>query len=133
MELKERCQMATEILRMSDDGNKLDARDLNLLEGAVNGFLNEKGYEKFKELHSQVIEGNYTLPWFHGIEHLTIDQEGYVYWKGQHVEHYDIPWAYGEEAGVQAKELERRCKLLENVGKEVNTVTAIWAWEGEAI
>lgn len=74
MELKERCQMVTEILRMTDDGDKLDARDLKLLEGAVNGFLNEKGYEKFRELHTQVVEGDYTLPWLHGIEHLTLDQ-----------------------------------------------------------
>lgn len=133
MELKKRCDMAIQILRMTDDGDKLDARDLKLLENAVNGFLNEVGYEHFTKLYTQVIKGNYSLPWFHGIEHLTIDQEGYVYWKDQHVEHYDIPWAYGEEAGKQAKELERRCKLLEVAGKEVNTVTAIWAWEGEAI
>ncbi len=133
MNVGERCEMAIQILRMTEDGNKLDARDLSLLEGAVNGFLTAAGYEKLAELHKQVVNGTYKLPWLHGIEHLTIDQEGYVYWKGQHVEHYDIPWAYGEKAGVQAKELERRCKLLENAGKEVNTVTAIWAWEGEAI
>ena len=129
MELKERCQMATEILRMTNDGDKLDARDLNLLEGAVNSFLNEEGYKKFRELHAQVVEGNYTLPWLHGIEHLTIDQEGYVYWKGQHVEHYDIPWAYGEDAKKQAEELERRCKILEEQGKKISPVTAIWSWQ----
>lgn len=129
MELKERCQMATEILRMTNDGDKLDARDLNLLEGAVNGFLNEEGYKKFRELHAQVVEGNYTRPWLHGIEHLTIDQEGYVYWKGQHVEHYDIPWAYGEKAKIQAEELARRCRILEEQGKKISSVTAIWSWQ----
>ena len=102
---------------------------MKLLEGAVNGFLNEKGYEKFRELHTQVVEGDYTLPWLHGIEHLTLDQEGYVYWKGQQVEHYDIPWAYGEDAKKQAEELARRCKILEEQGKKISSVTAIWSWQ----
>ena len=133
MELKERCQMATEILRMTNDGDSLDVWDMKLLESAVNGFLNEAGYQKFKELYSQVIAGDYTLPWLHGIEHLTLDQEGYVYWKGQHVEHYDIPWAYSEKAKLQAEELARRCKILEEQGKEINSVTAIWSWEREVI
>ena len=26
-------------------------------------------------------------PYFHGIEHLTIDDAGYLSWKGQHIEH----------------------------------------------
>jgi len=133
MELKERCRLATEILRLTKDGDKLDARDLNLLQGAVNGLLNEKGYQKFKEIHAQVVEGKYTLPWLHDIEHLTLDQEGYVYWKGQQVEHYDIPWAYGEKAKLAAEELARRCRILEKQGKEVNTVTAIWSWEREVV
>jgi hypothetical protein len=131
MNISERCEMAMQILRRTGDGDGLDARDLYLVESAVNGFLTEAGYEKFTELHKQVVDRAYRLPWLHGIEHLTIDQVGYVYWKDQQVEHYDIPWAYGEEAGQQARELARKCKILEAAGKKVSTNSAIWAWEEE--
>lgn len=129
MELNERCEMAMEILRMTEDGDKLGTRDLKLLESAVNGFLTETGYRKFTELYNQVIEGSYKLPWFHGIKHLTIDPDGCVYWKNQQVEHYDIPWAYSDEAKSEAEELERRCLLLESKGVKINAGTAIWGWK----
>ena len=32
-------------------------------------------------------------PYFHDIEHLTIDDAGYVSWQGKHVEHFDPDFA----------------------------------------
>ncbi len=53
----------------------------------------------------------------------------YIYWKGHQVEHYEIPWAYTEEAHKSAIELARRCQILESKGIEPTVNSAIWRWE----
>jgi len=126
MDTKERCDLACEILHDTNDGNDLSPTDLKLVEMAVNGFLNDKGWEKFKELHAQVKAG-YVKPWFHGIEHLTIDHNGNVRWKGTVVEHYS--YENYEEEKESAVELGERCRILESNGIEVTMTTAIWHWE----
>ncbi len=88
----------------------------------------EEGEAAFYELVGNVRAG-YQKPWFHGIEHLTIDHEGFIYWKDQRVEHYTPRWAYSEEAQQQALVLAERCKHLEAIGEEVNGTAAIWDWE----
>ena len=127
METTERCDLACEILKKTDDGDDLAPRDLKLVEMAVNGFLNESAYQAFKELHQKALNG-YTPPWFHDIEHMTRDHVGYVYWKGHKVEHYDSPWAYSSEGKKSAEELARHCRILEAEGQEVNVNTAIMRW-----
>ncbi len=62
------------------------------------------------------------------IENMTRDQEGYILWKGQQVEHYDGPWAYSDEAKADAQETARRCAILEERGEAVSTTTVIWNW-----
>ncbi len=121
---------AIEILQRTNDGDNLSPLHLSLVEGAVNRFLNEKGSKAFEELHSQCIsEEGYKQPYFHDVEHMTIDHTGYVYYKGNRVEHYDSPWAYSEDAKVALVELKRRCEILESQRKEVNTTNVIWKWE----
>lgn len=78
---------ALEIIRNTNDGEDLSPWDLKLVEMEVNGFLNEAGEQKFTELYLHVLQG-YVKPWLAGVENLTIDHTGYVYWKGQQVEHY---------------------------------------------
>jgi hypothetical protein len=119
--MKNASEKAIEILQKTDDGDKLSPIDLKLLEMAVNGWLNEAGEVAFDDLYGQVSGGNYSAPWFHGIEHLTIDHGGYVYWKGREVDHYTPSWAYSDEAKGHALELAERCRLLERIGVEVNT------------
>ena len=87
---KNAIDMAIEILRKTNDGNDLAPEHLKLVEVAANGWLSEAGEVAFHELHRDV-ENGYKKPWLHGIEHLTRDHEGYVYWKGRRVEHYDSP------------------------------------------
>ena len=63
---------------------------------------------------------------------MTIDHVGYVYWKGEIVEHYEQPWAYSKDAKENAQELKRRCEILESKGIPLNITTVIWNWvEGE--
>ena len=56
---------------------------------------------------------------------LTRDGEGYVYWKGVHVEHYSYSL---ETMAEQAAELARRCEHLESIGVPVTTGSAVWCW-----
>ena len=126
------CDKAIEILQATSDGDKLASIDLSLVEGAVNGFLTTEGIKAFNKLHETVVAGKYKQPWFHGIEDMTIDNVGFIYWKGAIVEHYEQPWAYSKEAKESAQELKRRCEILESKGIPLNITTVIWRWvEGE--
>ena len=110
------CNKAIEVLQATSDGDKLAPLDLKLVENAFNGFLSEEGIKVFNQLHETIVAGKYKYPWFHGIYNLTIDHVGYVYWKGAIIEHYEQPWAYSKEAKESAKELKRRCEILEIKG-----------------
>lgn len=126
------CDKTIEILQATSDGDKLASIDLSLVEGAVNGFLTTEGIKAFNKLHETVVAGKYKHPWFHGIENMTIDNVGFIYWKGAIVEHYEQPWAYSKEAKESTQELKRRCEVLESKGIPLNVTTVIWRWkEGE--
>ncbi len=65
----------------------------------------------------------------HGlIPHLTQDGEGYVYWKGAHVEHYSFRHEDHEREITEAHELARRCEFLEALGVPVTCGTAVWSF-----
>ena len=122
--------VAIEILRATRDGEDLDPLDLSLIQSAVNGWLTEAGEVAFYALHYRATHPlGYQKPWLNGIEHLTIDHVGYVYWKGRQVEHYNQPWAWSESGQASAQELARRCRLLEERGVPVSCSNAIWNWE----
>ena len=67
--------------------------------------------------------------WFHGIEHLTIDDAGYWSWKGQHIERFDHDFAQTDAAKGKARILAARCKHLEAIGKDVNKFNLILDWQ----
>lgn len=116
---------AITILEKTEDGNRLTPEHLKLVETAVNGWLTEAGEVAFAELYASVESGVYqTQPhWFHGIEHLTRDHEGYVYWKNRCVEHYSYDDKDRENAA--AARLAARCQALESKGLPVTGRTAI--------
>jgi hypothetical protein len=57
---------------------------------------------------------------------LTKDGQGYIYWKGIHVEHYSHSDPSKELA--DAEELIRRCEHLESLGVIVSSGSAVWRW-----
>lgn len=120
---------AIAILEATQDGDLLNPTDLSLVELAANNRLSERGQELFDELYKNVSSGDYTnpsstaYPWFHGIQHLTRDHEGYIYWKGTHVEHYSYQNRDDERAA--AHRLAGQCRMLESKGFPVNARTAI--------
>lgn len=114
-----------EILQMTNDGERLSPPHLRLVEMTINNGISEAGEIALYKLHENVLSG-YKPDWFHGIEHLTIDHEGFVYWKNIQVEHYTPSWAYSEEARVSAIELVDRCRTVEKRGDKPTTCSVIW-------
>ncbi len=116
---------AIEILHRTRDGEDLDPKHLKLVELAVNGQLNATGLHVFEELLQQVRTG-YVKPWFHGVEHITRNHEGYVLWKGRAIDHFSGDHIYSDEAKLYVQELARRCVILEGKGMPPNTTHVIW-------
>jgi hypothetical protein len=129
--MKSACDMAIEILGATNDGDDLTPSDLCVVQAAVNSGmegLTEQGEIFFYELWTRCEAGTYKPKWFHGHEHLTLDHEGYVDWRGKNIEHYNLSWAYTEAAEAAAAEVVRRCLALEERGLVVNTMTVVWHW-----
>ena len=121
------CDHAIEILSLTHDGDDLDPTHLKLVEMGVNGVLNDNGVQAFNALLADVRKG-YTKPWFHGVEHITRNHEGYVLWRGKPIEHFSGDYAGSDEAATYVKELARRCAILEAQGITPDTNHVVWRW-----
>ena len=117
---------ALDILRRSHDGNDLIPLDLWLVQEAVNGHLNEHGRQAFRELAARVDAG-YSIDCLYGIEHLVMAPDRYISWHGRNVEHYDEGLRRSQNGRRQAREIARRCRILEQ-RREIVTTTVVWTW-----
>jgi hypothetical protein len=61
----------------------------------------------------------------HDIEHITRDHDGYIYYKGIYVEHYDLGYINTEKAKKSLKKLKRRCESLERKGIEISIASVL--------
>lgn len=111
--------LCCEILMHTHDGDELAPEDLSLLQWGANGQLNDKGIEALQKLHAQVMAGEYQKPYHLGVEFMTYDHEGYVYFKGHEVEHYSQSWAYSLEAKASLQRLQQVCLFLEQQGEKI--------------
>lgn len=109
-----------EILRETNDGQALSPGHLWLVACYMNGQLTDQGKEVIKQVHADVMAGSYQQPWFHGIEHLTIDHQGYVRYKGHRVENFLPHFMYTPQAKEYAREIARRCQAVEESGRPLN-------------
>lgn len=115
-----RINEAIDILRLTHDGNDLAPSDLALVEAATNHLLTQEGLKAFDALHVNCLNGNYEKPWLFGIENLTIDHAGYVFWRNQEpaIEHYTFHYEGSyERLRTSAQELADTCLLLEKRGR----------------
>jgi hypothetical protein len=120
------CEKAILVVSKTDDGSQLAPADLHLTESAANGFLTEKGVAAFEQLYQLVLNDQYHQPWLQDIEFLTVDHEGYIYWKGNQVEHYDYP--YADDSRQDLEDLAIRCAHIESLGLTPTTTLVIWHW-----
>lgn len=111
---------AIEVLRLTDDGDQLSQRDLSLLQMVVNSSdVSELAEARWADVYSRVKAGTYKKNGLFGIDSLSIDHEGFVYWKGVSVEHYSFPADRRTEAVSSAIRLAAVCRLLEEKGTRV--------------
>ena len=103
-------EKAIGILAKTNDGDDLSPLQLKLVEAAVNDWLRDEGLIAFDELFQQVTSVTFHPPWFHGIENMTYDHQGYVRWQGKIIEHFSPCYAYTEEARKYALELAEKYK-----------------------
>lgn len=112
-------EQALTILRQTNDGDDLSPGDLALVQMVVNSTLdslNDVGRAKWSKLLEDTRTGAYQQAWFHGVENLSRDHNGYVKWRGRVVEHYDFPSERRAHEEVAAKRLGAVCRRLERDG-----------------
>lgn len=120
-----------DILRLSNDGESLDPFHLGLVEAAVNNNLTEIGIQTFRQLHVDVTAGKYVKPWLCGVEFVTRDLQGYVYWKGAVVEHFTFSAIPPERLKPMTEALARKCLHLERLGLPVTGCNYLNGWLDE--
>lgn len=122
---------ALAVLRGTSDGDALDPEDLALLQRIVNQglvSLSAAGKARWAAVVRAVAANHYIKPFFHDIEHLTRDLEGYVFWRGVNIEHYSFRAdRQGEKRA--AHRLAAQCRLIESRGAEVNGLELFKVWE----
>lgn len=106
------------ILEDTNDGEDLDPQDLALVELALNQQLDEPSLKLIEGLEKAVREG-YKKPWFHGIENLTINTGGYVFWREAQIDHFTLTWAFTTAGEKSAKRLAEQCRVIEAAGQRV--------------
>lgn len=123
--INDTCEAVCELLRLTNDGNLLAPKHMYLVQLVVNGHASEEGEREFYKILDEARAGKYDAGkvWFYGIENLTKDQIGYVYWKGISFEHFS--YRNGREEHIAAIQYSQRCLTLNAKGIEANNET-VW-------
>lgn len=101
------------VLTYTKDGRELSPDHLYTVELLVNGFLNEEGYKYFEEkIYIPCKEQTYHKPFHFDVEFMTKDHEGYIYYKGIHMEHFSF---HGDVEGEKkaTEKLQKACIAYE--------------------
>lgn len=122
---------AVAILRATQDGDLLDPSDLSLIQDVINqgaDYLSPAGQDYWKKLVTSTASGHYVKRWFCGVENLTRNGEGYVFWKGQRVEHFSYSPAQRDEMMTAARRLAAVCLKIESDGQvpSYTTIDEVW-------
>ncbi len=110
-------EQSIEILERTRDGNDLEPFHLSLVQAAVHNHLTARGVEAFHQLYDTVTSGQYAKPWLAGVEHVTRDHQGYIYWKGSRVEHFTFSLIEVDQLKHMTQRLAERCRGAANEGQ----------------
>jgi hypothetical protein len=66
---------------------------------------------------------------FHNIPNLTLDNEGFLRWRGHCIERFTPEFAESDAAKGRARILAARCRHLEERGEPVNKLNVVLTWE----
>ena len=96
LEVHDRCEIACEILKATNDGDDLAPEHLYLVQALVNGNITEKGIQLMIEVRDQVKSKTYKRPWL-CLSHIKLDpRPGYYY---ASIKDCDKPTRFGFLAG----------------------------------
>ena len=77
------------ILEKDPDGEQLAPGHVGFIVYAMQTDLDGSQKQQLDDLYRQVIGGTYQKPWHLGVEHMTVDGDRTVYFKGQVAEYYN--------------------------------------------
>lgn len=118
---------ALKIIQNTNDGDELSPNHLYIVQQVVNGLATEYELETFNKIHEDVVNGCYKKPWLCGIEHMTADHEGYIYYKGHRVEHYSFEGFKSRQKLIdELTWLQDKCIHAEKLRLPINTLIIIW-------
>lgn len=110
-----------------EDGRKLRGIPTILLGNEYHGhgghrFVTRAAYDAYWK-------GRAEAPaWFNGIEHMTLDEDSYLRWKGNTIERFEPDFAQSDAAKGKARILAARCRHLEEIGEPVNKMNVVLRW-----
>ena len=110
-----------EIMSLTNNGRDLDFQNLKRLNVYFDGYKTEFPKEEevhYAELLGKARNGVFNTPWFHGVENMTMDSQGYIYWRGNHIDHYSFDDLLAERESLL--DLEKQCLILESKGFDVD-------------
>lgn len=99
------------ILEKTAGGGYLTPRQRDLVEHGRDGHLNERGERIVDVLYRHICEEQ----WYFGLEHMTHDSMGQVFFKGLRQERFSHRWAYTPGARTMAVKMQQACLFLERV------------------
>src|ERR1043166_9453559 len=75
--------------------------------------------------------GCYAKPWLRGVEHVTRDHSGNVFWKGVPIEHFSFHIMSRERLEACTQRLAAKCRHLEALGLPVSSSSYLNNWLNE--
>src|SRR5579872_743555 len=106
--MSERADRTIFVLKGTRAGDDLSPAELHLLQQYLVRRTTPAEDDEFDDLHDRVASDAYYTPWMCGVEHLTQDHQGYVYWKGINVEHYSHRDPHAKRCAAEG--LAERCQ-----------------------
>ena len=120
-------EKAQAVLQATKNGGKLAAQHHRLVELADHG-VPLSPYQQ-KELDGIYVKlPEYTPPFVHGVEHMTIDQEGVLYYKGVAVDYGALAWTTTLGGRADVLRVQDQCRYLEAQGIRPTVQEIFFNW-----
>lgn len=118
---------AQAILQATENGGKLAAQHRRLLELADHGVpLSPYQQEELDGIYAKLPE--YTPPFVHGVEHMTIDWDGTLYYKGEAVDYGALVWTETLCGRADVVRVQDQCRFLEAQGIRPTAEEIFFNW-----
>lgn len=122
------------ILEKDPDGTQMAPGHVGFVVYAMQNELDGGQKQQLDELYRQVIGGTYHKPWHLGVEHMTIDGDGIVYFKGQVAEYYNRNLMNMLNMRSDLVQLQQECLFLEAKGIPITASSSLscnWPLQGD--